>query len=57
MAAGTARGVAAVCSPVDLAAGGRAIGAVSTGLFHARMFLDTMKLLGAGKCTAPGSLF
>ena len=42
-AAGTARCVAAVCSPVDLAAGGQAIGRGFNRLVYTRMFLDTMR--------------
>jgi predicted alpha/beta-fold hydrolase len=42
-AARVAASVAAVCSPVDLAAGGHAIGRGFNRLFYTRMFLATMK--------------
>ena len=42
-AAATASGVAAVCAPVDLAAGGQAIGRGFNRLVYTRMFLRTMK--------------
>jgi predicted alpha/beta-fold hydrolase len=42
-AASTAAAVAAVCSPVDLAAAGRAIDRGFNRLVYARMFLSTMK--------------
>jgi hypothetical protein len=42
-AARTACAVAAVCSPVDLAAGGHAIGRGFNRLVYTRMFLNTMK--------------
>jgi len=42
-AAQVARGVAAVCSPIDLAAGGWAIGRGFNRLVYTRMFLNTMK--------------
>jgi predicted alpha/beta-fold hydrolase len=42
-AARTAAAVAAICSPVDLAAGGRAIGRGFSRLTYTRMFLATMK--------------
>jgi predicted alpha/beta-fold hydrolase len=42
-AARTAAAVAAVCSPVDLAAGGHAIGRGFNRLVYTRMFLATMK--------------
>lgn len=41
-AAQTVRGVAAVCSPIDLAAGGYAIGRGFNRLVYTRMFLNTM---------------
>jgi predicted alpha/beta-fold hydrolase len=41
-AAQTVRAVAAVCSPIDLAAGGRAIGRGFNRLVYTRMFLRTM---------------
>lgn len=41
-AAHTVRAVAAVCSPLDLAAGGRAIGRGFNRLVYTRMFLSTM---------------
>lgn len=41
-AARTVRAVAAVCSPIDLAAGGRAIGRGFNRLIYTRMFLRTM---------------
>jgi predicted alpha/beta-fold hydrolase len=41
-AARTVRAVAAVCSPIDLAAGGRAIGRGFNRLVYTRMFLRTM---------------
>ena len=42
-AAATARAVAAVCSPIDLAAGGQAIGRGFNRQVYTRMFLRTMK--------------
>ncbi len=42
-AARTASRVAAVCSPIDLAAGGHAIGQGFNRLVYTRMFLNTMK--------------
>jgi predicted alpha/beta-fold hydrolase len=39
----TAHAVAAVCSPIDLAAGGRAIGQGFNRMVYTRMFLQTMK--------------
>ncbi|HRI18453.1 MAG TPA: alpha/beta fold hydrolase [Burkholderiaceae bacterium] len=42
-AGATARCVAAVCSPIDLAAGGRAIGRGFNRWVYTRMFLDTMR--------------
>jgi uncharacterized protein len=39
----TAQAVAAVCSPIDLAAGGRAIGQGFNRMVYTRMFLQTMK--------------
>jgi predicted alpha/beta-fold hydrolase len=42
-AAATARAVAAVCAPVDLAAGGHAIGRGFNRQVYTRMFLRTMK--------------
>lgn len=42
-AARTAAAVAAICSPIDLAAGGRAIGRGFSRLTYTRMFLATMK--------------
>ena len=42
-AAATARAVAAVCSPIDLAAGGHAIGRGFNRQVYTRMFLRTMK--------------
>lgn len=41
-AAGTARAVCSICSPVDLAAAGRAIGQGFNRLVYTRMFLRTM---------------
>jgi uncharacterized protein len=41
-AAAVVRGVAAVCSPIDLAAGGYAIGRGFNRLVYTRMFLNTM---------------
>lgn len=43
MASQVVRGVAAVCSPIDLAAGGWAIGRGFNRLVYTRMFLKTMK--------------
>jgi predicted alpha/beta-fold hydrolase len=42
-AAATASAVAAVCSPIDLAAGGHAIGRGFNRQVYTRMFLRTMK--------------
>lgn len=42
-AASVAHGVAAICSPIDLAAGGHAIGQGFNRLVYTRMFLNTMK--------------
>jgi predicted alpha/beta-fold hydrolase len=42
-AAPVAHGVAAICSPIDLAAGGHAIGQGFNRLVYTRMFLNTMK--------------
>jgi predicted alpha/beta-fold hydrolase len=42
-AAPTARAVAAICSPIDLAAGGQAIGQGFNRQVYTRMFLNTMK--------------
>ena len=43
MAAAVANGVAAICSPIDLAAGGWAIGRGFNRQVYTRMFLKTMK--------------
>ncbi|MEN9780699.1 MAG: hypothetical protein RL014_1847 [Pseudomonadota bacterium] len=43
LASRTAQAVAAVCSPIDLAAGGQAIGQGFNRLVYTRMFLNTMK--------------
>jgi predicted alpha/beta-fold hydrolase len=42
-ASGIAAAVAAICSPIDLAAGGQAIGRGFNRLVYTRMFLQTMK--------------
>ena len=52
-----AHAVAAVSSPIDLAAGGAAIGRGSNGLLHTRMFLRTMKPKALAKLAQHPGLF
>jgi predicted alpha/beta-fold hydrolase len=56
-AARTAHAVAAVCSPIDLAAGGRAIGRGFSRLSYTRMFLNTMKPRALAKLEQHPGLF
>jgi len=56
-AAATARAVAAVCSPVDLAAGGYAIGCGFNRQVYTRMFLRTMKPKALAKLAQHPGLF
>ena len=56
-AAATAASVAAVCSPIDLAAAGRAIDQGFNGLVYARMFLATMKPKALAKLKQHPGLF
>jgi len=56
-AAATASRVAAVCSPVDLAAGGHAIGRGFNRQVYARMFLRTMKPKALAKLAQHPGLF
>lgn len=56
-AATTARAVAAICSPVDLAASGRAIGAGLSRQIYTRMFLATMKPKALAKWAQHPGLF
>jgi predicted alpha/beta-fold hydrolase len=56
-AAATARAVAAVCSPIDLAAGGWAIGRGFNRLVYTRMFLQTMKPKALAKLAQHPGLF
>ena len=56
-AAATAHAVAAVCSPIDLAAGGRAIGEGFNRLVYTRMFLRTMKPKALAKLVQHPGLF
>ena len=56
-AAATAAAVAAVCSPIDLAAAGRAIDRGFNWLVYARMFLRTMKPRALAKLTQYPGLF
>jgi uncharacterized protein len=56
-AAQTARAVAAVCSPIDLAAGGQAIGRGFSRLSYTRMFLGTMKPRALAKLDQHPGLF
>ncbi len=56
-AADIARSVAAVCSPIDLAAGGRAIGRGFNRLVYTRMFLRSMKPKALAKWAQHPGLF
>jgi predicted alpha/beta-fold hydrolase len=56
-AAATARAVAAVCSPIDLAAGGHAIGRGFNRQVYTRMFLRTMKAKALRKWQQHPGLF
>lgn len=56
-AAQTVSAVAAVCSPIDLAAGGQAIGRGFNRLVYTRMFLNTMKPKAMQKLTQHPGLF
>jgi hypothetical protein len=56
-AAHTACAVAAVCSPIDLAAGGAAIGRGFNRLVYTRMFLQTMKPKALAKLRQHPGLF
>lgn len=56
-AADTVRAVAAVCSPLDLAAGGHAIGRGFNRLVYTRMFLNTMKPKALQKLAQHPGLF
>jgi uncharacterized protein len=56
-AAQTARAVAAVCSPIDLAAGGHAIGRGFSRLTYTRMFLASMKPRALAKLDQHPGLF
>jgi hypothetical protein len=56
-AGATVRAVAAVCSPVDLAAGGAAIGRGFNRLVYTRMFLSTMKPKALAKLRQHPGLF
>ncbi|MFM2210143.1 MAG: hypothetical protein RIQ96_1786, partial [Pseudomonadota bacterium] len=57
LASRTAQAVAAVCSPIDLAAGGQAIGQGFNRLVYTRMFLNTMKPKALRKLTQFPGLF
>jgi uncharacterized protein len=56
-AAATAHAVAAVCSPIDLAAGGHAIGRGFSRLTYTRMFLASMKPRALAKLDQHPGLF
>lgn len=56
-ASATVSAVAAVCSPIDLAAGGRAIGRGFNRLVYTRMFLNTMKPKALTKLAQHPGLF
>jgi hypothetical protein len=56
-AAATAQAVAAISSPIDLAAGGRAIGAGFNRLVYTRMFLRSMKPKALAKLAQHPGLF
>jgi uncharacterized protein len=56
-AARTAQAVAAVCSPIDMAAGGQAIGRGFSRLTYTRMFLGTMKPRALAKLAQHPGLF
>ena len=56
-AAATATAVAAICSPVDLAAGGHAIGRGMNRLIYTRMFLRSMKPRALAKWAQHPGLF
>jgi uncharacterized protein len=56
-AASTAHAVAAVCSPIDLAAGGHAIGRGFSRLTYTRMFLRSMKPRALAKLEQHPGLF
>ena len=56
-AAGTASAVAAICSPVDLAAGGHAIGRGLNRQIYTRMFLRSMKPRALAKWAQHPGLF
>jgi len=56
-AAATASAVAAVCSPIDLAAGGHAIGRGFNRQVYSRMFLRTMKAKASAKWLQHPGLF
>ncbi|MBP6898697.1 MAG: alpha/beta fold hydrolase [Burkholderiaceae bacterium] len=56
-AAATAAGVAAVCSPIDLAAGGHAIGRGLNRQIYTRMFLRSMKPKALAKLAQHPGLF
>ena len=56
-AAATAKAVAAISSPIDLAAGGRAIGRGFNRLVYTRMFLRTMKPKALAKLAQHPGLF
>jgi predicted alpha/beta-fold hydrolase len=56
-AAHTAAAVAAICSPIDLAAGGRAIGTGFSRLSYTPMFLRTMKPRALAKLAQHPGLF
>jgi uncharacterized protein len=56
-AAPTAQAVAAVCSPIDMAAGGHAIGRGFNRLSYTRMFLATMKPRALAKLDQHPGLF
>lgn len=53
----TLRAVAAICSPIDLAAGGHAIGRGFNGLVYNRMFLRSMKPKALAKLAQHPGLF
>ena len=57
MAAATAAGVAAICSPIDLAAGGHAIGRGFNRQTYTRMFLRSMKPRALAKWAQHPGLF
>jgi uncharacterized protein len=56
-AAATARAIAAVCSPIDLAAGGQAIGRGLSRQVYTRMFLRSMKPKALAKLAQHPGLF